>query len=75
MHRSLGREPAKIHDLLTLSQGLILPNGITKEDLVFLSEERIPSFYGGSDFVPTEEYDEVEALRCLEILKIFGLIK
>ncbi len=42
--------------------------GIEEADLDFLTEQRIPAFYGADDFIPDQEYGEEEALRCFAFL-------
>lgn len=74
-----GIEPAKTHDLRDLFDFIPQPleatfAKVSMDDLVYLSEERIPSFYGGSDFIPDQIYDQNDGLRCVSILKMFGLL-
>lgn len=67
-----GIEPAKVHDLVMLAQGLGENPGIVDMELDFLTQERIPAFYGASDFVPDESYDKSDG--CLSILKTMELL-
>ncbi len=69
-----GREPAKTHDLRDLQQALGESLSVNALDLVFLSEERIPSFYAGMDFIPDEEYTREDAERCLNVLRTLSLV-
>lgn len=71
-----GLEPAKTHDLRDLAgilHGEKLPVGMA--ELIYLSEERIPAFYGSADFIPDKEYDQQDGDRCRGILEKFGLLK
>lgn len=65
-----GIEPAKSHDLSALAMPITSKISLTEADLDFLTEQRIPSFYGADDFIPDQEYSEEDALRCLTILKL-----
>lgn len=69
----LGMEPAKTHNLLELSNHLPHFTTLTNEDLIFLSEERIPSFYAADDFIPDQQYSKEDGERCLKILSLLGL--
>jgi len=73
---SRGIEPAKTHDLTDLAEILADPSltGFL-DDFVYLSEARIPSFYGSAEFIPDQKYDLADGNRCWEILKRLGLVK
>lgn len=75
-HRLLERgiEPAKTHNIQELAKRLEQKIPISSEDLFYLSEERIPSFYGAEDFIPDQNYDESDGERCLAILRQVKLI-
>jgi len=70
-----GIEPTKSHDLRDLA-GLLNDYAVPVDlsELEFLSEERIPSFYGGADFIPDQEYEQSDSDRCIPVLKKFGLL-
>lgn len=70
-----GIEPAKSHDLALLAQPLKKSVAINEADLDFLTEQRIPAFYGAEDFIPDQEYALEDSDRCLNILRAVGLIK
>ena len=72
---SEGIEPVKSHDLVQLASNLKKEISVSKEDLDFLTEERIPAFYGAADFVPDEAYDKEDGKRCLKLLKSLGLLQ
>jgi HEPN domain-containing protein len=72
-HLELGIEPAKIHDLNALSRRLPIPSGISEDDLLYLTSERIPSFYGADDVIPDQAYTEEDGNRCLAILAKIGI--
>lgn len=69
-----GIEPAKTHDLVDLADHLDLGTKVSEEDLVFLTQERIPAFYGAVDFIPDETYGQQDADRCLGILNALELL-
>src|SRR3989338_623640 len=69
-----GIEPAKVHDLASLAQGLGEKLQVSTEELDFLTQERIPAFYGASDFVPDESYDNADGERCVAMLKSLKLL-
>lgn len=70
-----GIEPAKTHDLRDLYELVSdWPSPVDETELAYLSEERIPSFYGSGDMIPDEEYDRSDSDRCHRILKAFQLI-
>lgn len=71
---SKGIEPAKTHDLVSLAQPLGKEVTVSETDLDFLTQERIPAFYGASDFVPDESFDRSDGERCLSVLKSMKLI-
>ncbi|PWU21113.1 MAG: hypothetical protein C5B49_03100 [Bdellovibrio sp.] len=68
-----GVEPAKIHDLMQLDQRLPKPSGLSNEDLLFLTTERIPAFYGAEDIIPDKAYAVEDGERCLRCLDKVGL--
>lgn len=68
-------EPAKSHDLNSLFDAAGECETVLAKDLEFLTQERIPSFYGADDFIPDEEYTAEDSERCLQILRKVGLIK
>lgn len=70
-----GIEPVKTHNLVQLASGLKKKVPLSNKELAFLTEERIPSFYGAADFVPDEAYEVEDGTRCLNILKTLGLLK
>lgn len=67
-----GIEPAKSHDLAALATPLGDQVKIAEADLDFLTEQRIPAFYGADDFIPDQEYTEEDAARCLAIIASIG---
>lgn len=69
-----GIEPVKTHDLVALGSHLDIDAKVLEEDLVFLTQERIPAFYGAADFIPDESYEQQDADRCLRILRILRLL-
>lgn len=69
-----GIEPAKTHDLLSLAKVLGAPLPVTEQELSFLTEARIPSFYGADDFIPDQHYQTVDSQKALNILRAFGLL-
>ncbi len=69
-----GIEPAKTHDLSQLYQRIANPKfQLQEDDLTFLTEQRIPAFYGAPDFVPDEDYSDEDCSRCLSLLAAAGL--
>lgn len=64
----IGVEPAKTHDLHSLLSPLPKPHPVNNEDLDYLTQQRIPSFYGANDFIPDEEYTVKDGERCLKII-------
>lgn len=68
-----GIEPAKTHDLRELAEQVGGLTGVSHQDLDQLTQERIPAFYGGADFVPDLEFDQEDGERCLRILSVAGL--
>jgi HEPN domain-containing protein len=61
--------PAKSHDLTALAAPLVPAIQIPEAELDFLTQQRIPAFYGADDFIPDQEYTESDGLRCLTILQ------
>jgi HEPN domain-containing protein len=70
-----GIDPVKTHDLAMLADNLQQKIPVKTEDLDFLTQERIPSFYGAADFIPDEAYDAEDGNRCLKILRSMRLLK
>ena len=68
-----GVEAVKTHDLVLLTANLKKKIKVDRETLDFLTEERIPAFYGAADFVPDETYEEDDGKRCLKALQALGL--
>lgn len=66
-------EPAKIHDLNELDRKLKKRSGLSEEDLLFLTVERIPSFYGAEDVIPDQAYSAEDGERCVRILETVNL--
>lgn len=68
-----GVQPAKIHDLNELDRKLASSSGISEEDLLFISVQRIPSFYGADDLIPDETYSDADSQRCIAALEKIGI--
>lgn len=68
-----GIEPAKIHDLNELDRKLTPRSGLKEEDLLYLTSERSPFFYGAEDLVPDKSYNQEDSDRCLAVLAALGI--